>query len=191
MSFSITANGIDLSSCEIRRPTAARERFAGKAAGLALCGDHRAQLQAREELVGRFLLERADLERGPLGLVVAALEVVDHHDHGEELAARRLVGDVVRGDHRGVVAMDLGGEAGERLRVADHVLELAVDFVGEARQVGRALDALAVLGAGGEREPGQEDRDEEAFHGVANSRGQRAEFYQMGGRGSRRPPRGL
>jgi hypothetical protein len=89
-------------------------------------------------------------------VVVASFEIVELRDDAEQLAQLRLVGDVVLREDRLGVAPHCLRERLELRVVANHVLERAVDLVGEARHVGGTVDAFAVLrdcrGGGGERD---------------------------------------
>jgi hypothetical protein len=138
----------------------------GDAARLRLRRHRGLQQHSGQELVRGLLLERADVG-GALGrLGVAALEEVDLHEHAHQRALRGLVGDLVAVEDGLVVAAHLGGELAERGLAAHEVLELALDLVGEARHVGRLLDALLALrergGGDGRR---QDDECDSLQHG--------------------------
>ncbi len=130
--------------CEIgvEQPTGLGAVRVGRAvARLALRRDHRAKLQPGHQLVGRLVLQFLDPCGALQRFVVFAFEKIQLRQLAFELPQRRAVVDLVAGEHRIGVAAHVGRKAAEFRVVADDILDAAVDLVGEARQVGRFLDA--------------------------------------------------
>ena len=130
----------------------------GAIARFALAGDDRAGRHAAQELVGGLLLQRLDpfgvRERG----VIPGAEHIELEQRREQLSLGRLVRDVVFRERALGVAAHLGCKGAKLRVVADHVLDPAVDRVGEPRQVGRLVDALPGL-AGRRADHAQYEQD--------------------------------
>ena len=127
---------------------------------LALGADHRADRETRQKLVGGLLFQLAHMRRAFQRLVVTAFEIIETNDDAEQLAERRLVGDFILCEHRFGVAAKFARERLELRVVADDFVQLAIDLVGEPRQVRGFLDALLVLrrsaAGNGERQQARE-----------------------------------
>ncbi len=83
-----------------------------------------------------------------------AVEHVELRQLSQDLAQRGFVFDLVAREHALEVAAHFQGEWFELGIVADHVLDLAVELISEARQVCRLVDMRLALGSGaaGEQE---------------------------------------
>jgi hypothetical protein len=136
--------------------------------------DDGARDETREQLLRGFVLERLDLVEALARRVVAALEHVELRELAEQRALRGMVGNLVFREHAVDVAAHRGSERLELGIVVEHVLDLAVDRVVEARQIGRFFDPLPGLrgDAAGDRE--REHQGEKSYeHGIASGKGQR------------------
>src|SRR6185437_14924085 len=114
-------------------------------------------------------LQRLDAREPGQRVVAPPFEIVDQRELAFELTQRRVVVDLVVGEHRFNVAAYGSGERSELRRIANDVLGLAIDTVGEARKVGGLRDArLGVGEARGQAEDQREERNEETGRHLRN-----------------------